>query len=55
MTIAIGLHNIPEGLAVGTVMVGNGVGPWTALGMAILTALPQFLLAVPAFIFFDTF
>ena len=55
MTIAIGVHNIPEGLAVGTVMVGNGVDVWTALGMSVLTAVPQCLLAVPAFVFVEQF
>ena len=27
MTLAIGLHNIPEGLAVATVLVARGVSP----------------------------
>ena len=31
MTLAIGLHNIPEGLAVATVLVARGVSPKSAL------------------------
>ncbi len=53
--MAIGLHNIPEGLAVATVLVSRGVGPKKAAWWALFTALPQPLLAVPSFMFVDTF
>ena len=55
MSLAIGLHNIPEGLAVATVLVSRGVGPKKAAWWALFTALPQPLLAVPSFMFVDTF
>ena len=55
VTMAIGLHNIPEGLAVATVLVARGVSPRQAALWAVATSLPQPLLAVPAFLFVDTF
>jgi len=55
VTLAIGLHNIPEGLAVSTVLVARGISPRSALLWTLFTALPQPLVAVPAFLFVDTF
>lgn len=55
VTLAIGLHNIPEGLAVATVLVSRGVAAKRAAWWALATALPQPLLAVPSFMFVDTF
>ncbi|GBG58764.1 hypothetical protein CBR_g164 [Chara braunii] len=55
VTIAIGIHNIPEGLAVALVLVSKGVSPWKALGWSILSSIPQPLVAVPAFACAETF
>ncbi|KAK9844479.1 hypothetical protein WJX74_003025 [Apatococcus lobatus] len=55
VTLAIGLHNIPEGLAVATVLVARGVSPRQAALWSVATSLPQPLLAVPSFLFVDTF
>lgn len=55
VTLAIGLHNIPEGLAVATVMVARGVSVKQGLWWSILTSLPQTLAAVPSFLFVETF
>lgn len=55
VTLAIGLHNIPEGLAVATVLVARGTTPRKALEWTLLCALPQPLFAVPSFIFVDSF
>ena len=55
MTLAIGLHNIPEGLAVSTVLVARGISPRRALLWTLFTAMPQPLVAVPSFLFVDTF
>ena len=55
VTLAIGLHNIPEGLAVATVLVARGVRPRQAAIWAVATSLPQPLLAVPSFMFVETF
>ena len=37
VTLAIGLHNIPEGLAVATVLVARGVSPKQAIDVLLLT------------------
>lgn len=55
MTIAIGVHNIPEGLAKATVLVAQGVSARKALWWSVLTCLPQPLVAVPSFLFVDAF
>lgn len=54
-TLAIGVHNIPEGLAKATVLVGQGMSAWDALLWSIITCLPQPLVAVPSFIFVESF
>ncbi|GLI61633.1 hypothetical protein VaNZ11_004053 [Volvox africanus] len=55
VTIAIGLHNIPEGMAVATIMVARGTPPRTALYWTLLSALPQGIVAVPSYLFVETF
>ena len=54
-TLAIGVHNVPEGLAKATVLVSQGASASEALFWSILTCLPQPLVAVPSFMFVDTF
>lgn len=41
VTLAIGLHNIPEGLAVATVMISRGIPLKQATWWTILTSMPQ--------------
>ena len=55
IAIAIAVHNIPEGLAVSLVLVPRGASVRAAAGWSIFSSLPQPLLAVPAFLFVDTF
>ena len=50
-TIAIAIHNIPEGLAISLVLVPQGVGVLRAAGWSVFSSLPQPLVAVPAFLF----
>lgn len=54
-THPIQVHNIPEGLAKATVLVAQGVSAKRALWWSVLTCLPQPLVAVPSFLFVDTF
>lgn len=53
--VAMALQNIPEGLAISTVLCPKGVSPWKAMGWSIFSSLPQPLMAVPAFLFIDHF
>ena len=55
VTFAIGVHNIPEGLAVSTVLASKGVKPVQCLFWSVLSSLPQTLTAVPSFLFVETF
>jgi zinc transporter, ZIP family len=58
ITLAIALHNIPEGLAIALILIPRGISVWKSAGWAVFTSLPQPLLAVPAFLlvtFFQPF
>jgi zinc transporter ZupT len=55
IALAIAVHNIPEGLAISLVLVPRGSSVRAAAGWSIFSSLPQPLLAVPAFLFVETF
>ena len=55
ITIAIAVHNIPEGLAISAVMRPRGASLLACVGWSIFSSLPQPITAVPAFIFVDHF
>jgi zinc transporter ZupT len=55
ITIAIAIHNIPEGVAISLVLVPRGATVRAAALWSIFTSLPQPLLAVPAFLFVEQF
>ena len=55
ITVAIAVHNIPEGLAISLVLVPRGVSVARAAGWSVFSSLPQPLLAVPAFLFVEAF
>jgi ZIP family zinc transporter len=55
ITVAIAVHNIPEGLAISLVLVPRGEPVRRAALWSVVSSLPQPLLAVPAFLFVETF
>jgi zinc transporter, ZIP family len=55
ITLAIAVHNIPEGLAISAVLRPRGKTVLACAGWSIFSSLPQPLMAVPAFLFVDTF
>jgi ZIP family zinc transporter len=50
VTIAMAIHNIPEGLAISLVLVPRGVSWQAAAGWSVFSSLPQPILAVPAYL-----
>ena len=55
ITLAIAVHNVPEGLAISLVLVPRGVTWSRAAFWSVFSSLPQPLMAVPAFVFVETF
>jgi len=55
MTLAIAIHNVPEGLAISLVLVPRGVSVPSAAGWSVFSSLPQPILALPAFVFVSLF
>lgn len=55
ITIAIAVHNVPEGLAITAVLRPGGVSVLRCAGWSVFSSLPQPLLAVPAFLFVEAF
>jgi zinc transporter ZupT len=55
IAVAIAIHNIPEGLAISLVLVPRGASVAQAAGWSIFSSLPQPLMAVPAFLFVESF
>lgn len=51
IAIALAVHNIPEWLAISSVMVPRGTSWWKAWLRSIFSSLPQPLMALPAFFF----
>ena len=53
ITIAIAVHNIPEGLAISAVLRPRGASLAACVGWSVFSSLPQPLMAVPAFLFVE--
>jgi len=55
ITVAIAVHNVPEGLAISAVLRPQGVSPAGCAAWSVVSSLPQPLMAVPAWLFVDAF
>jgi zinc transporter ZupT len=55
IALAIALHNIPEGLAISSVMTSKWIPRWKAWMWSIFSSLPQPLMAIPAYYFVQQF
>jgi zinc transporter ZupT len=55
ISLALTVHNVPEGLAISLVLVPRGEGAGRAALWSIFSSLPQPLMAVPAFMFVGLF
>ena len=55
LTLAIAVHNVPEGLAISAALRSRGASVLACAGWRVFSSLPQPLMAVPAFAFVDAF
>ncbi|HEY0970005.1 MAG TPA: ZIP family metal transporter [Gemmatimonadales bacterium] len=55
ITLAIAVHNIPEGVAITAVLRPRGASILACAGWSIFSSLPQPITAVPAYLFVDRF
>ena len=53
ITLAIAVHNVPEGLAISAVLRPQGTSVARCAAWSVFSSLPQPLLAVPAFLFVE--
>ncbi|MEO1271246.1 MAG: ZIP family metal transporter, partial [Myxococcota bacterium] len=52
MALVIAVHNVPEGLAIALPIRAEGGSLWRCIGLAVLSSLPQPIVAVPALLGF---
>ncbi|MCX7947038.1 MAG: ZIP family metal transporter [candidate division WOR-3 bacterium] len=54
-SVAIAIHNIPEGLAISLYLISQGASPIACLFWSIFSSLPQPIMAVPSYILVEIF
>ncbi len=54
-SIAIAVHNIPEGLAISLYLISQGASPLSCLFWSIFSSFPQPIMAVPSYILVEIF
>lgn len=55
ITVAIAVHNIPEGLAISAVLRAGGASVPRCAALSVASSLPQPVMALPAFLFVEAF
>ena len=55
ITVALAIHNIPEGLAITAVLRPRGVSLWRCFGWSVFSSLPQPIMAIPSFLLVSHF
>jgi zinc transporter ZupT len=53
--LSLAIHNIPEGVSTSLLLMSRGMGVWQASVYSVIANIPQPLMAIPAFIFVDSF
>ena len=53
--VSLAIHNIPEGIAISLLLMNQGMSVWSSSLFSVLSNIPQPLIAIPAFIFLESF